>query len=191
MNFFQSFYLTHFSAPADERSLYRHIKTARPTTIVECAIQRGERMLKMLQLAQSVYVKTDADPASESSGAAKNADFLYVCMDPFEGRTEEDGPGLSLRKAHKLLSRLTLRHRCIPAPAEQGVAQLSRTFKDVDMLVLATPRYDWLAGKGALLASILHEDATVFLKFPEKPFQSFNLPRFRQLIDKVKGASRN
>lgn len=176
MNFFQTFYLTHFSEPKDEQILYRHIKQHRPHVLLECGIQRGERMLNMLRLARKVSTNRD--------------DLEYVCTDPFEGRTEEDGPGLSLRKAHKLLSKMGIRHRCIPAPAETGVALISRSVKNVDLLVLATPSLDWLAGKGAVLAVALREDAAVFMKPHGKTMRQQTVFEFRRMIDAAVEADR-
>lgn len=177
MNFFQRLHLTRFSAPVDERAIYRHILQTCPITLVECGIQRGERMLNMLRLVE--YRRRSL----RDSNSLETEDFLYVCTDPFEGRTEIDGPGLSLRKAHKLLSRFNLKHRCLPGPGEMGIAQISRSVKDIDLAVLATPNYDWLASKGALLAAAMKDDATLFLKRPESEFQAMDLESFRQLID--------
>lgn len=171
MNFFQALYLTHFSTPVDERAIYRRIRKNVPQQIVECGIQRGERMGRMLRLLKYVSPKTDS--------------FTYVCTDPFEGRTEIDGPGLSLRKAHKLLSQLELRHRCIPAPSEMGIIQLSRSVKDVDFLVIAMPELDWLGRRGALLAATLADQAVIFLKAPGGVFQEWTPYQFQQAINQA------
>ncbi|HBT78451.1 MAG TPA: hypothetical protein DEB39_16340 [Planctomycetaceae bacterium] len=171
MNVFQTLYLTHFSTPKEERLLYRFVKKTKPRIILECGIQRGVRMMNLLRLV-GTYGKTESEEGP-----------LYVCTDPFEGRTEEDGPGLSLRKTHKLLSQTGVRHRCIPASVEMGITQISRSIKDIDLAILATPHFDWLATKGALLAVALREDAAVFTKFPGQELKRVRLPEFRRMID--------
>ncbi|MDR3108169.1 MAG: hypothetical protein LBU65_00575 [Planctomycetaceae bacterium] len=169
MNFFHFIYLTHFSKPADERIIYRAIRSKPPRLMVECNIQRGVRMMRMLDLVKRTVTSQNS--------------FEYVCTDPFEGRTEIDGPGLSLRKTHKLISQLNLRHRCIPAPVEVGIMHLSRSVRNVDFLVAATPNLDWLASKGALLASTLTTDATVFLKAINGTFQHLTTEQFQQMVN--------
>ncbi len=148
-------------------------------------------MLKILRLVQSQRrAKAVTQNAPEAAQTKEDGKFLYVCADPFEGRTEEDGPGLSIRKAHKMMSRFDLRHQCVAAATEQGIMQLSRSFKNVDLLILATPHYDWLADKGALLATVLRDEAILFLKYPNEPFQLLNFKQFRSLIDAAAEARR-
>ena len=154
MTFFHSFYLTHFSKPADHRAIYRHIQSEHPRRVLEIGIQRAERTLIMLQMLIKYH--------------GKASDVHYCGIDPFESRTPTDGPGLSLRKAHRLISRFGVTSRLIPATPSCAVRQLhlDRLIEKVDLVIIATPNSSWLSGSISALGELIHESAGIFLGTP-------------------------
>lgn len=148
MNFIRSLYLTYFSAPAENRALYQAVCRLKPTRIVELGMQRGLRTLNMLELAKQFH------PAK---------DIEYFCVDPFESRIVEDGPGLSLRKAHKLLTQCEVRAKPIPDRPESSLPFLTGQVSDADLLVVATPSLNWIFEQRSALADLLKPSGMAYL----------------------------
>ena len=150
MKFFHSFYLTHFSKPVGHRAIYRHIQSEHPRKVLEIGIQRAERTLTMLQMLLKY--------------CGEKSDVHYCCIDPFESRTSTDGPGLSLRKTHRLISQFGIKSRLLPAMPESAVRQLhlNRLIEKVDLAIFATPDMSWLPGSITALGELIHESAGIF-----------------------------
>ncbi|MDR1960334.1 MAG: hypothetical protein LBQ54_15085 [Planctomycetaceae bacterium] len=176
MNFFQSFYITHFSKPVCDRVIFRHIQADRPQKILEIGIQRAVRTLNLLQLAIRY--------------CGELSDIHYTAIDPFEARTQADGPGLSLRKAHRLISQWGVRSRLCPLPPELAVKQLflDRVIEKVDLVVVAMPSLDWFSVCAPHLSGLIHESAGIFVGIPcatpAEPFtfEKFNFTDFEQIL---------
>ncbi|MCL2349738.1 MAG: hypothetical protein FWC50_15915 [Planctomycetaceae bacterium] len=96
------------------------------------------------------------------------SDVHYCAIDPFEGRTTEDGRGLSLRKAHRLISSFEIKSRLVPLAPEIAVKQLylDRLIEKVDLVVISTPNLDWLKNSCTALLEIIHESAGIFIGIP-------------------------
>ena len=154
MKFFQTFYLTHFSKPISYRAIYRHIQSEHPRKVLEIGIQRAERTRIMLQLLLQY--------------CGEKSDVHYCCIDPFESRTPIDGPGLSLRKAHRIISPFGIQSRLIPSTPESAVWQLhlNRLIEKVDLAIIATPDLTWLTTSMASLRELIHESAGIFVGLP-------------------------
>ena len=154
MKFFQTFYLTHFSKPASHRTIYRHIQSDHPRKVLEIGIQRAERTLTMMQMLLKY--------------CGEKSDVHYCCVDPFESRTSADGPGLSLRKAHRFISRFGIKSRLIPSTPESAVRQLylNRLIEKVDLVIIATPDLTWLPACMTSLSELIHESAGIFVGSP-------------------------
>lgn len=148
MNFFQALSLAYFSQPVENRAIYQSIRGQSPRTILEFGVQRGERTANLLKLA----IRGTA--ASEIS---------YICVDPFEGREISDGPGLSVRKMHKMLTQLGVKARLIPDSPVRATKQLASTLQNVDLLIVATPTLDWLENQRNSLAELLSDKGVVFV----------------------------
>ena len=176
MNFLQSFYFSHFSKPVCDRVLFRTIQSDRPRKILEIGIQRGTRTINLLQMV----LRYCGEPS----------EVHYTAIDPFEGRTAADGPGLSLRKAHRLIGQLGVKSRLSPLPAELAVKQmyLDRVIEKVDLAVIATPSLEWFAGSEFHLLELIHPSATVFVGLatgiPDEPFifEKFHFTGFEQVL---------
>lgn len=184
MNFFQSFYFFHFSKPVCDRVIFRTIQTERPRKILEIGIQRGTRTLNLLQM-----VLRYCGEASE---------VHYTAIDPFEGRNVADGPGLSLRKAHRLIGQLGVKSRLSPMPPELAVKQLflDKVIEKVDLAVITTPSLEWFAGCKTHLLELIHPSAAIFIGFatgvPTEPFvfEKFHFTGFEQVLhdpDRLQG----
>ena len=154
MNFFQVFYLTHFSKPVGRRGILRHIQSDHPRKILEVGIQHGDRTVDILNMVLHF--------------CGDKSDVHYCAIDPFEARTAEDGFGLSLRKAHRLISSFEIKSRLIPQAPEIAVKQLylDRLIEKVDLAVISTPNLNWLKGSCTALAEIIHESAGIFIGIP-------------------------
>lgn len=163
MNLFQSLYLTHFSKPIEDRPVYREVAAMRPKKIAEIGIQRGIRTQHLLELAIRYCYSAE--------------EIEYYCSDPFEGRTVEDGCGLSLRKAHRLLNLLDVRFRPFPSEPEQGIAQIAKTIPELDFLVIATPRHDWISNSLAQFETLLGSNTVVMLGTRVRPDMPYNFER--------------
>lgn len=158
MKFFHALYLSYFSQPVENRALFQHVHRWKPRKILEIGIQRATRTVNLLDLA-SCHQKAE--------------DIEYYCIDPFEGRSVFDGPGLSLRKAYKLLTPFKTQLRIIPGLPEECLRQIG-TGGDFQLLVLATPELDWLKSHGAILADLLASKGVAFVgqSTPDgKPFE--------------------
>ena len=154
MKFFQSFYLTHFSKPISHRVIYRHIQSEHPRKVLEIGIQRAERSLNIIQMLLKY--------------CGEKSDVHYCCIDPFEARTVVDGPGLSLRKTHRLIQQFGIQTRLIPLPPANAVKQLhlNRLIEKVDLAVIAMPDTKWLPGCVTSLRELIHESAGIFYGVP-------------------------
>lgn len=164
MNLFQSLYLIHFSKPIEDRPIYREVAANRPKRIAEVGIQRGVRTQHLLELAIR-YCKSPGE-------------VEYFCSDPFEGRNIEDGSGLSLRKAHRLLNLLDVRCRPFPSEPEQGISQITKVAQDIDFLVIATPNHDWICASLSNFETLLSETSVVMLGTRAKPELPYIFEKF-------------
>ncbi|MDR1492835.1 MAG: hypothetical protein LBT05_08945 [Planctomycetaceae bacterium] len=167
MRFLKTFYLTHFSKPVSCRNIYRHIQQEHPRKVLEIGIQNGERTLIMLKLLLQF--------------CGEKSDVHYSCVDPFESRTQEDGPGLSLRKVHRMINNLEIPSRLIPSSPLNAIRQLylDRMIEKVDLVVIATPNIDWLEPCIPAFRELIHESAGIFLGVPIKKSEE------RYLFEKI------
>ncbi|MDR1384271.1 MAG: hypothetical protein LBJ67_10600 [Planctomycetaceae bacterium] len=166
MRFLQTFYLTHFSKPASYRSIYRHIQQEHPRKVLEIGIQNGERTIAMLKLLLQF--------------CGEKSDVHYSCVDPFESRAQEDGPGLSLRKAHRMINKLEIPSRLIPLSPLNAVRQLylNRMIEKVDLVIIATPNIDWLEPCLTSFRELIHESAGIFFGVPtQKPEERYSFEK--------------
>lgn len=166
MKIFQSLYLAHFSKPVEDRVIYREIGAIRPKIIVEVGIQQGVRTQNILELAKK-YCKDKEE-------------LQYYCIDPFEGRAPEDGCGLSLRKVHRMLNLLDIRFRPFPADPKTGIAQLSKSVQNTDLLVVASPENDWIFKSVKAFEALLGPASVVFVGKRGEPDTPYAFERFQR-----------
>jgi hypothetical protein len=93
-------YLHYLSKPPGDRTIYRAIRRAGARKIVEIDVGTGLRAVRMIEVAACRL------PPGE---------VQYTGMDLFEARSTADGPGMTLKAAHRLLRRQGRRFSSYPA----------------------------------------------------------------------------
>ena len=121
MGLFRRLWLTRLSNPAAERVIYRHVLQAPPRRIIELGLGllgRTERLL------HTVTAATAADAVH------------YVGLDRFEGRTPTDPPGVTLKEAHRRLTKLA-RVQLVPGNVDTSLARLCNHLGVFDLVLIA------------------------------------------------------
>jgi hypothetical protein len=116
---FRRLWLARLSQPAAERVVHRHVLRRPPARILELGLgllTRTERML--------------------TASAAADAPVQYVGIDRFEGRAANDPPGVSLKEAHRRLSRLG-RVQLVPGNVDTALARLCNHLGVFDLVVIS------------------------------------------------------
>lgn len=172
MKFFHSIYLSYFSQPVENRALLQTVNRLKPTIILEFGLQRAARTLNLLDLA---------------SCHRKAEEIEYTCVDPFEGRDVHDGPGLSLRKAYKLLTPFGTQLRLLPGVPAEEVKQVASLIGKVQLLVVATPGLDWVESRRNELADLLEPGGVAFLGQSPPTEKTFELHSYS--LNELRGFS--
>src|ERR1700722_2539615 len=100
-------YLAFFSKPVCDRRLYRHIRRHKSQRILDLGVGTMQRALRLIEVA------AEAGPKQVS----------YTGIDLFEMRSESDGPGVSLKLAHRELQATGARVRLVPGNARSALPQ--------------------------------------------------------------------
>ena len=114
-------YFAYFSKPQSDRLIYRAIRHHKMRKIVELGVGTGRRALRMIDVARL------ASPGQE---------VCYVGLDLFEGRSEADGPGLSLKAAYQLLRGVGARVQLVPGNPSESLARAANSLGKVDLLIV-------------------------------------------------------
>jgi hypothetical protein len=114
-------YSAYFSKPQSDRLIYRAIRRHKIRKIVELGVGDGRRARRMIQTARL------ASPGQEIG---------YVGMDLFEGRSESDGPGLSLKAAYQLLRGVGARVQLVPGNPSESLARTANSLGKIDLLIV-------------------------------------------------------
>ena len=141
-------YLSYFSHPAGDRPVFKAIRKNRVRRIVECGIGTTQRSQRMIEAARLV---------------SPDADIHFTGIDLFEARGSADGPGVSLKLAHRRLSATDARVKLIPGDPLSAFARAANTLGDTDLLVISA-RQDpaALAEAWFFVPRILHAGSVVF-----------------------------
>ena len=114
-------YISYFSKPQSNHPVYQAIRRHRMRKIVELGVGNGRRALRMIEVAKL---------------ASPRQDICYVGMDLFEGRTESDGPGLSLKAAYQFLRGVGARVQLVPGNPAESLAHAANSLGKVDLLIV-------------------------------------------------------
>jgi len=144
------YYLSYLSNSAGDRPAYRAILDHRVRKILELGIGIGLRATRMIEVARH------CNPGRE---------IQFTAIDPFEARSAADGPGLSLKKAHRLLGATGARVRLVPGDPLTGLARMANALGQVDLVVISS-RHDprCLSRAWFYVPRLLHERSQVFLE---------------------------
>ena len=142
----------HLSKKQSERPLYQEIRRCQARKIVELGVGTGERALGMIEVAKLV------SPADE---------IHYIGMAPFEGRSESEGPGLTLKAAHQLLRRDAVRVQLVPGNLADALVRVANSLGKIDLLILpAALESASFAKMWFFVPRMLHDQSLVFVEQP-------------------------
>ena len=141
-------YLAHFSSPPGDRCIFQTIRKNRVRKIVECGIGTTQRAQRMIEVAQLV---------------SPGQDIHFTGIDLFEARRSTDGPGVSLKLAHRQLCATGARIKLIPGDPLSAFSRVANTLCDIDLLVFSSNLdHESLAAAWFFVPRILHSNSTVF-----------------------------
>ena len=146
----QVFYLSYLSQPAHSRPIYRAICRQRVRSILELGIGIGQRAMRMIEVAGCFR------PTSE---------IRFTGLDLFEARAAVDGPGVTLKMAHRLLKATGARIQLVPGDPVRGLSQVANALGKVDVIVVSSrldPRQ--LARAWFYVPRLLHGQSQVFIE---------------------------
>jgi hypothetical protein len=143
-------YSCYLSKPQSDRPVYRAIRRCHARKIVELGIATGQRTMQMIEVAKL------SSPGQE---------IHYVGVDPFEGRSDSDRPGLTLKAAHQLLRRDGVRVQLVPGNLADSLARLANSLGKVDLLIVpAALESASFARTWFFVPRMLHEQSLVFVE---------------------------
>lgn len=145
---FRAFYLSYLSSPAVDRPIYRVIQRQGVSQILELGVGAGRRARRMIELARH---------------CCPSKKIQFVGLDLFEDRSSLDGPGVTLKMAHRLLKPTGARVQLIPGDPFSGLANAANSLGQVDLIVIS-PRLDprSLARAWFYIPRLLHPQTKVF-----------------------------
>jgi len=114
-------YLTRFSQPAAERTLYRAICGQRLRSIVELGIDASGRTQRVLEIA-----------AWEKA----NLPVRYTGIDLFEGRPK-DRPGMTLKQAFAQLRLPDVKVQLVPGDPAMALSRVANFLAATDLVLIA------------------------------------------------------
>jgi hypothetical protein len=146
----QGLHLAYFSKPAARRPLYRLVR--RPGVCKLLQLGLGD-----LTLAERLI--------SLATAANPQARVEFTGVDLFEMRRPEDGPGMSLKLAHRRLSETTAKVRLIPGDPYSALARSANALGGQNVvLISADQQPESLSKAWFYLPRVLAKGASVFVE---------------------------
>ena len=156
-------YLSYFSKPASNRAVYQAIRNGPIQRIVELGIGTGQRASRMIELA-----------ALQSSPGQ----IRYTGIDRFEARTLSDGPGLTVKAAHRLLSRTGARVQLLPGDPFSALARAANNLAGSELVIISAGHDPGaLARAWFYVPRMLAEGSCVLIEEPSGPEGEVSLRR--------------
>lgn len=122
LGFLESIWLTRFSRPAGERSVYRSILRTPPQRILEIGLGTLLRTRRLLRVVGSQFEATA---------------IHYVGLDQFEGRLPTDPPGVTLKEAYRALHGQA-RIQLVPGNADTALSRVCNQLTAFDLVLIST-----------------------------------------------------
>jgi len=144
-------YLHLLSKPPGDRMIYRAIRRTSARKIVELGVGTGLRALRMIEVAGCRV------PLGE---------IQYTGMDLFEARSTADGPGMTLKAAHRLLRVTGAKIQLVPGDPLASMVRVANLLGKIDLLIVSAdlegscPRAWWFVPR------LLHERTEVYVEEP-------------------------
>lgn len=163
-----------FSKPASDRLIYRWIDRGDVKTITEIGVRGGLRAERMIAFAKRRHAPDQ---------------IRYAGMDLFEARPAES-PGMSLKEAHRLLSRTGVPIRLVPGELVAGLLRTANSLAKTDLIVVDS-EVDMTRFQPAwfYFPRMLHEKSTVLVGTQENGAGSYRPLTSTQVSELAKGAA--
>ncbi len=143
-------YLSYLSKPVFNRLIYRAIARQRIFKIVEMGVGRCQRAAYMIEAA---------------GFHAPAGQVHYTGIDLFEARSATDGPGVTLKTAHRLLTATGAKIRLLPGDPFSALARAANTLTGTDLMVISADQdARCLARAWFYVPRMLHPGSLVYLE---------------------------
>ena len=143
-------YLSYFSRPASNRPIYQALLCSRVRRILELGIGFGERAMQMIEAAARFHPRGQIE---------------FTGIDLFESRTSADGPGMTLKLAHRRLKATGARVLLLPGDPLSALSQGANAIGQVDLMVFSVRlQRRSLAAAWFYVPRLLHPETRVFLE---------------------------
>jgi len=149
-SFWKSLYLAHLSKPSAGRTVYRAILRLKARKVLELGVGTGQRAARMIEAAARFHAAEE---------------IHYTGIDLFEARKASDGPGVSLKLAHRTLKSKAGKVRLVPGDPFAGLARVANNVGQVDLVVVSA-RLDQSSLEKAwfYVPRLLHENSIVLVE---------------------------
>jgi hypothetical protein len=149
------FHLFHLSHPASDRPIYQAAYQRRVKKIVEVGVGLGRRGLQLIEVARQHF------PAEQ---------IAYTGLDPFETRTPDEGPGLSLKQAYRLLHATGARIRLVPGDPLAIFSAMANNLGVADLVLIGWPLDRRILPRATYyLRRMIHDDSLILLEERPQP----------------------
>ncbi len=146
----RAFYLAHLSKPAKDRPLYRAVRRAPVSRILEVGMEPGRRSSRLIELARKMR------PAET---------LHYTGIDLFELSPEGRQERMSLKASHCKLQASGARVRLVPGDSFTALAGVANQLGQCDLIVIAAQQdAEALAKAWFYVPRLLHPATRVFVE---------------------------
>jgi hypothetical protein len=168
-------YLSYFSKPVCDRSLYRAIKQHQPRKILEIGLVSTQRTLRMLDFTQRL---SNGEP------------LRYSAVDLFEAR-DKALPKLSLKEVHKELKAAGITPQLIPGDPAGALARSANALPETDLILISAENNDAaLAAAWFYFPRMMHAHSLVLRQVADANGQLALQPVSAEQIRQLAGSNR-
>ncbi|MBN2290913.1 MAG: hypothetical protein JXM70_00725 [Pirellulales bacterium] len=141
-------YRSYFSQPASDRVIFKAIRRLKAQRILECGIGNTQRARRIIETAQLV---------------SPDVEINYTGIDLFEARTAADGPGVSLKLAHRQLSTTGAKIKLIPGNPLSAFTRAANSLGNTDLVIIsARQNPSEMSAAWFYVPRILHANSILF-----------------------------